>query len=185
MGRLSVLVSVLAVAAVLAAGTALAAAQDASPAASPVALPPPLDEVAAAWNARDPQRIAALYTDDAVVEEAVLGAPTFRGRAEIAAWAEANFAAIPDLRLEVRSGFVAGDRAAVEWVYAGTYTGQFTGLGLPPGTGQAVAVPYVSVYELADGKIRREAIYFDSALFLSQLGLLAAPVTPAAGTPPP
>ena len=123
MVRLSSLVSVLAVAAVLVAGTVLAAAQEATPTASPVALPPPLDEIAAAWNAHDPQRIAALYTDDAFVTEEVLGGPTFRGRAEIAAWAEANFAGVPDLQLEVRSGFVAGDRAAVEWVYTGTYTG--------------------------------------------------------------
>ena len=158
--------------------TALAA-QDSTPAA----LPPPLDELLAAWNGHDSRRLAALYAEDAVVEEMILGSPVHRGPEEVAAWAEVQFAGLPDLRFEVGRAFAAGDRLVLEWVYIGTYTGQFP--GLPPGAGQAVSVPGVTVFELEGGRIVRETLYYDSYTFLVQTGVAPPPGTPAAGTPAP
>ncbi len=151
-------------------------AQEATPAA---ALPPPLDEVLAAWNAHDPQRLAALYAEDAVVEVRIASNQVFHGPEQVAAWAAGNFAAVPDLRFEIGRVLVAGDRVALEWVYTGTYTGQLP--GLPPGAGQAIRVPGATVFELRDGKIVRETLYYDLYLFLIQTGAVPAPG--AAATP--
>ena len=79
------------------------------------------------------------------------------------------------------SGFVAGDRAVVEWVVSGTYSADFP--GLPPAAGQRFSFQGASVFELADGKIRRYTEYWDAYVFLVQLGALPAPGT--AGTPTP
>ncbi len=175
MARLSILIATL----VLVVSTPFATAQEATPAALPLFF----KELVAAWNAHDAQRVVAIYATDAVVEEAVLGSPVRRGSDEITAWVEANFAALPDLRIEPRAGYVTDDRAVLEWVYTGTYTGQFP--GLPPGTGQAVSFPGVSVYHLQDGQIVHDTLYYDSALLLSQLGLMAAPGASPVATPTP
>src|SRR5687768_7174515 len=163
MHRLSILVSVLAVL-----GLAVplgAGAQDADPAATPLALPPLLIEWEAAMATHDPDRILALYADDAVWEEVPLNLVA-RGQAEIRAHLERVFAATPDIAYDVTGGFAAGDRAAAEWTITGTLTGDFP--GLPPGTGQAFAVRGVSLFELADGRIARYAEYWDAYVFLVQ-----------------
>jgi steroid delta-isomerase-like uncharacterized protein len=175
MGRLSVLVSVLALAAVLVAGTALTSAQDASPAALPAGLPPPLADWAAAWAAGDVEGILAAYTDDAVYEEVPIGVVT-RGQDELRAHLEELKAAFPDLSVMATSGFVAGDRAAVEWTATGTYSGQFP--DLPPGAGQTVTFRGASIVELEGDKIAADREYWDAYAFLVQVGALPAPGTP-------
>jgi len=175
MGRLSVLISILALATVLVAGTALAA-QEASPAASPAALPPPLGDWAAAWAVGDVEGILATFTDDADFEEVPIGVVT-HGQDELRAHLEGLKAAFPDISIVVTGGLVAGDRAAAEWTFTGTYSGQFP--GLPPGTGQTVTVRGSSILELEGGKIRADREYWDAHAFLVQAGALSAPATPA------
>ena len=175
MRRVSILVSVLVLAAVVVGGTALAAAQDASPAASPAALPPPLDAWAAAWAVGDVEGVLAAFTDDAVFEEVPIGVVT-HGQDELRAHLEGLKAAFPDLSMVVTGGFVAGDRAAAEWTFTGTYAGQFP--GLPPGTGQTVTVRGASILELEGDLIRAARDYWDAYSFLVQVGALPAPGTP-------
>ncbi len=170
MRRRTMIGTVLAGGAVLATGR-LGAAQDATPEAAGsggAALPAPLDAVVAAWDAHDPDAIAALYHEDAVLSEAVIDGPVLEGREAIRQWATANFAGFPDLHLDPRGGFVSADgsRAALEWVYTGSYTGEIPGLG--PGSGQSIAIPGVSVMELLDGLIVRDTFYYDRATFAVQ-----------------
>ncbi len=175
-----ILVALLVLATALLAGPALAAqAQDASPAA----LPPILADLGAAWSSGDPERVVALYAEDALFEEVVLGGAVTRGHDELRAYAAAVYAAFPDFASTPSGGFVTDDRAVVEWVLTGTYTGQFG--TLPPGTGQRVEVRVASVLELEGNLIRRDAEYWDLATLLSQLGLLPGGGTPEAGTPAP
>ncbi len=178
MPRPTVLVSLLVLAVAPLADPALAAqAQDASPAA----LPPVLADFGTAWSSGDPERVLALYAEDALFEVVVLGGAVTRGRDELRAYAAAVYAAFPDFASTPTCGFVAGDRAVVEWVLTGTYTGQFG--TLPPGTGQQVEVRVASVLELEGGLIRHDAEYWDLATLLSQLGLLPGGGAPEAGTP--
>ncbi len=160
-------------------GIRSAAAQDSTP--MPESVPPIVQEWAAAWSEHDDgTRLAALYTDDATHEEVPSGT-VFTGPQEIGGYAESHFAAFPDVMLELRSAFAAGDWAAAEWVYAGTYTGSLP--GLPPGTGQPFSVRGTAIFELQDGKIQRSASYFDFYSLLVQLGVLPAPGAAATPTP--
>ena len=152
------------------------AAQEASPAASPAALPPLLAAWAAAVNSGDADQVLALYTDDALWEEVAIGLAA-RGPDEIRAHLDGLFTAVPDITFDVTSGFVAGDRAVVEWTVSGTYTSDFP--GLPPAAGQRFSFRGASVFELADGTIRRYTEYWDAYAFLVQLGALPAPGTAA------
>jgi steroid delta-isomerase-like uncharacterized protein len=164
MGRRSpVLVSFAVVGFALLAMLGAATAQEATP---EVVFPAPLDRFAAAWEARDPDAIAALYADDAVLTEAVLGSDTWTGPEEIREWAANNFAGFPDLALVASNAFVSGDHAAMEWIYTGSYTGEIP--GLPPGTGQQIAIPGASVLEFRDGLIVRDTMYYDRATFEAQ-----------------
>jgi ketosteroid isomerase-like protein len=45
-------------------------------------------------------------------------------------------------------------------------------MGSQPPTGKSFSVPGASIIELQAGKIKRETLYWDSATFLRQLGLM-------------
>jgi steroid delta-isomerase-like uncharacterized protein len=154
--------------------------QEASPAAAPADLPPVLAEWAAAVNSGDVDRVLALFTDDGVWEEVAIGLAA-QGPDEIGAHLDRLFTAVPDFNFDVTSGFVAGDRALVEWTVSGTYSSDFP--GLPPANGQRFSFRGASVFALADGKIQDYTEYWDAYVFLVQLGALPAPE--AAGTPMP
>jgi steroid delta-isomerase-like uncharacterized protein len=176
MRRLSVFAPGLALVTALVAGAVLAAAQEVSPAATPAALPPPLDAWDAAWASGDIEAILATYTDDVVFEE-VPFTLVVRGQDELRAHLEAFYAAFPDITFVVTGdAFVAGDRAAVEWMATGTYSGQIP--GMPPGEGQTVTFRGASILELEGNKVRVEREYYDAASLLAQLGALPAPGTP-------
>ena len=171
MRRPAILVPLLALVAAPLGGPALAArAQDASPAASPGALPQIVADHGAAWSSGDPERVAALYADDALFEEVVLGGVVTHTADELRAYVGEVFAAFSGFALRPTAGFVAGDRAAVEWVITGSYTGQFG--GLPPGTGQPIEFRGATILELNGGQIRRHSEYRDAAALLAQVGAL-------------
>lgn len=128
-----------------------------------------------AWTARDVDGIVSFFADDAVYEDVTnVGngwATPWRGREAIRDAVRELYAAISDLTFEwsVRTG---RDLAVVEWKMTGTHTGDWPTL---PATGRTIAVPGVSVIELAGETIRRQRDYWDGYLFSSQLGALPAP----------
>jgi steroid delta-isomerase-like uncharacterized protein len=167
-----------------AAGLALApglVAAQASPMASPGAIPPRLQEWAAALSSDDAARAAALFTDDALLEDLAFGL-RFRGKAQIQAGLAGIFKVVPDFKLHATAGFLAGDMAAAEWVFSGTDRGLIPNA---PATGKRFAVRGASVIELRGDHIRRESDYYDLLTILRQLGLMPGAGTPAAGTPAP
>ncbi len=175
MHRFSVVVALFLVGAGLAFGGGRARSQESSPAAAD---PPPI--VAAyveALNAHDPDRVAALYAEDAVVEQAVHDGDVFRGRAEIAGWVADNLGGVPDLTVTTDAVIAEGGRIAWAWVYHGSYTGQYP--GLPAGHGQPIDLRGVSIFDLRDGFIARETVFFDNATFLAEADE-SANATPAA-----
>jgi steroid delta-isomerase-like uncharacterized protein len=145
-----------------------------------VSLPPLLAQWLAAFNAGDSERLLALYTDDAQWQEVAIGLDA-QGPDQIRAHLERLFAATPDIAYAPTGGFVAGDHAVLEWVVSGTYRHDFP--GLPPAAGQPFTFRGVSVFALADDKIRRYTEYWDAYTFLVQLGTLPAPDTTSPGTP--
>jgi len=127
-----------------------------------------LRDYAAAWSSGDVEKVVSFLTDDCVIEN-VGGGTAYRGQEEIKAWARDNFASTPDFKIEVTSLFVAGDWGGAEWIQSGTYTGEVAGTEV---TGKHFSGRGASVIELHEGKIKREAFYWDSLSFLRQLGVM-------------
>ncbi len=149
-----------------------ARAQDATP-----TLPPILAAYEAAWNAGDDgSTLAALFAEDGSFEDVPFGM-TYQGREQIAAYAAVNFAASSDLSIPTVAGFATETWAANEWIYRGTYTGQFP--GLPPGKGQSYSFRGAHILELRDGMITRVRAYYDLYTILVQTGAAPSP----GGTP--
>lgn len=148
---------------------------------TPATVPPLLADWAAAWSSADPARVTTLYAADADLEDVTAGT-IYRGRDAIIARIADIAAGFPDHTDAIDVGFVAGDQAAAEYRFDGTYTGSMP--GLPVGAGQQVSVRGAVLLEAEGGQIVRERQYYDAYGFLIQLGVLPAPGAPPA-TPSP
>lgn len=97
------------------------------------------------------------YAEDAVVEDSMYSEP-FVGKTAIMARKGVGMAAIPDLRIQVHNRVAHGAQVAVEWTATGTHTGDFPGL---VASGRPFTIRGVTVVVRREGKIVREAIYYD------------------------
>lgn len=125
-------------------------------------------EYIAAWNSHDTEKIAEFFTEDGVHEDVAVGS-VFHGKRELEAGLNPLFAACPDLKLELKTLFVAGNWVAQEWVMSGTQTGDFGGLGIAA-TGKRFSVRGASITKLRDVKIARNTDYWDMESMRRQLG---------------
>jgi steroid delta-isomerase-like uncharacterized protein len=139
---------------------------------APAVAPPSLDRMfenwAAAWSLHDVEKLLSLCTDDCVYEDVTMGTVN-RGKAEVRSFAKAVFAAFPDFKIQLMSGFTAGNWAGAEWTMAGTHRGDLPGL---PATGKGFTVRGCTICELKAGEIKRNSDYWDMATFLKQTGLM-------------
>ena len=106
------------------------------------------------------------YAMHAVVEDSMYSQP-FVGRAAIMARKGLGMAAIADLQITVSNRVAHGPQVIVEWMATGTHSGDFPGL---PATGRPFAIRGVTVVVRHEGKIVREAIYYDMQEVRRQLG---------------
>jgi steroid delta-isomerase-like uncharacterized protein len=125
------------------------------------------DRTYAAWNAHDPDAVAAVFAEDAVVRE--VGSPQeARGRAAVRARAAALLTAFPDFHLERLELVIDGARHADRWVMTGTHRGEL--FGLPP-TGRQVRIEGATFTRLGpDGLVVEDVHFTDLAGLLGQLG---------------
>jgi steroid delta-isomerase-like uncharacterized protein len=94
-----------------------------------------------AWNRRDPEAIAAVFTDDGTYTDP--NVPAGIGPQATAEYARGLFQAFPDLAFEIQSSGERGDgTVAAQWTMTGTNAGPFQ--GLPP-SGRAVRLPGADV----------------------------------------
>jgi steroid delta-isomerase-like uncharacterized protein len=124
------------------------------------------DRTYAAWNAHDPDAVAAVFAEDAVIREA--GSPTeTRGRAAVRERAAALLAAFPDFHLERLALVIDGASHADRWVMTGTQRGEL--FGIAP-TGRAVRVEGATFTRLGvDGLVAEDVHFMDLAGLLRQL----------------
>jgi uncharacterized protein (TIGR02246 family) len=172
MSRLAIVTLAL-VLAVVSAGAWPTSADVRAQEATPAAVPPVLVAWTEAWDALDPEAVAALYTEDGIMEDVPSGSVA-QGRDEIAAALGAIMAGIAESRNEPVAGFRAGDMAVMEYEVT----------AVDAASGQPFTFRGVLVAELAGDQIRHSREYFDVATILGQLGLLGGG-PPAAGTPTP
>ena len=164
-------------AALAAVPTARLAAQEATPSAEPEFFQAFREEWATAAATGDAAPVMPFYAPDAVFEDVAFGV-TLRGPAEIESFLAGFFASYVDASVEWRNVIAAGDRAAAEVLFSGSAVGEDPEAS--PGTGPAVTVRSVHVYEFGDERIVRQTLYFDAYGLLIQLGVLPPPGTPEA-----
>jgi steroid delta-isomerase-like uncharacterized protein len=183
MVRPTVLVSIIALVWVMAANPAVPIlAQDASPAAG-MAAAMSLEETQAVIDAYltalvDREDIAPFFSDDVLLTLVEFG-QEIQGREAVAGAIVDLHQQIFDARPEVMNLIVTEGKAAGEFVFIGTHTGDFGGI---PATGRSVRVPYTVFYDLSDGQITALRIQGFASGLVAQL---TAEATPAAGTPAP
>ena len=134
---------------------------------------PIMNDIWAAWNSHDTERLVSLFTDDCVYEELGLGV-TKRGKEEFRAFIDHFFTSFPDTKFEMKSSFVSGDWYCGEWVWTGTHTSDVPGL---PATGRRFAIRGVSVGEFRDGKVKRHSDYYNMMDFMQQVGVKLVPAS--------
>jgi steroid delta-isomerase-like uncharacterized protein len=124
------------------------------------------DATYAAWNAHDPDAVAAVFAPDAVVRE-IGGAGEVRGREAIRERAAALLTAFPDFHLERLDLVIDGERHADRWVFTGTHRGLLFGLAA---TGRRVRVEGATFTRLGpDGLVVEDFHFSDLAGLLAQL----------------
>lgn len=114
--------------------------------------PPIVEEWLAGWNAHDPARAAAHFTEDAEFVSPSVVAMGFdprgvlRGRAAIAAQAAAAFARYPRLHFEMEAVLEHGSHLVVLYRKFGVFAER-------PGL-------TVEIFEVENGMIRRSTVYW-------------------------
>ena len=105
------------------------------------------------------------YAEHAVVEDSMHAQP-FVGRAAIMARKNVMMTAASDAQIMVTNRVVHGNQVTAEWVATGIHTGDLPGL---PASGRPFTLRGVTVVIRHDGKIVREALYYDVADLHRQL----------------
>jgi steroid delta-isomerase-like uncharacterized protein len=121
-----------------------------------------------AMDNRDANGMAAHWREEGV--EDILPVGVLRGREELRDYFKSLFAAIPDARTTV-TRLVAGEQScAVEWRLEGTLNGA-PFMGIEP-TGKHVEIRGFDLFELEDGDLVSNTVYFDGMGFARQIGML-------------
>ncbi len=113
----------------------------------------------------DSSAMMADYADHAVVEDPLFTTP-FVGKTAIAARYASEVASVPDRALRILNRVVSGDQLIVEWEATGTHARDFLGFG---GTGRPYTLRGATVVTRQNGKIVREAHYYNVAHLRSQI----------------
>jgi steroid delta-isomerase-like uncharacterized protein len=127
----------------------------------------------AAWNARDPEAVAARVAEDVVWVDPALPEAA-RGREAVAAFVASSRRAFPDLTFEEPGEpAISDDRlvAYAPWRMTGTNTGPIDPPGLAP-TGRRIDIAGIDVWQFRGGLIWRYRAVYDFAEISRQLGLM-------------
>jgi len=123
-----------------------------------------------AWNARDADKVASFYTEDAIYEPGPAGM-VLKGREAIKAYAVGICAGTPDYKLEIRNAFFSGTSGAAEFVMNGTPQGTLPLSGLQA-TGKSYTIKVCGIAEFRGELVNRNTLYWDMVSLLTQLGLM-------------
>jgi steroid delta-isomerase-like uncharacterized protein len=123
-----------------------------------------------AFNNRDFDAYAELFTADA--DTWSTDGSMVRGVQNIAAWDMAWVDAFPDARITSSQMVAEGSFVVSQNRFTGTHEGTIvTADGNEiPATGNQVDVPYVAVFEIEDGKVKHQRIYYNVMDMMEQLG---------------
>lgn len=124
-----------------------------------------------AFNQHQPEALAALYTDDAVLHRADAVRDHVK-TAEIQKAYQQLFAAYSDLKMEQAWSFAAGNYVVVGYTLGGTNDGALPRMGAKKATGKGFTTPGADLHRLnAEGKIEQTWSFVDGMAIAAQLGL--------------
>jgi len=120
----------------------------------------------AAWNAHDPEAVAAIFATDATIRD--VGTPdVLHGRAAIRERAADLIAAFPDFRLRQLDLIVGEDANADRWEATGTHGGPFLGL---EATGNQISVEGATFSRFdSKGLVVEDVNFWDIGALMAQL----------------
>lgn len=112
--------------------------------------------------------------DEFLVEAVELhgSGPGISGRAALAEFYAAFFAAFPDWQMTIDDMVAEGDKVVVRYTATCTHQGEFQGI---PATGRPYTQNAIVIYRLANGKIVEGRLQTDMLSMMQQLGLMPAP----------
>ena len=117
----------------------------------------------AAWCSRNPQSVAAFFTDDGSLR--MNDDPPAVGRAAISQVARSFMTAFPDLRVAMDDLMLRGDEIEYHWTLTGTNAG-------PSGTGHKVRISGFEKWRMGhDGLIASSQGTFDALDYRRQLDM--------------
>lgn len=122
------------------------------------------DEHIASQTRGDLGKLHDDYHEDAIVEDSMFPEP-FVGRQAIMARKGLGLAATSGMQIKVTNRVVHGNQVTVEWIATGTHTGEYAGIAASQ---QAFSLSGVTVTIRRDGKIVREALYYNPDELLLQ-----------------
>jgi steroid delta-isomerase-like uncharacterized protein len=122
----------------------------------------------AAYNSHDAEKLASFWMEDIVLDDVGIGV-AIQGKQETKSYVRGGFAAVPNVKKELKAFFCVGDQAVCEMVETGTQTGAF---GNIPATGKSYSLRVAWIIEIRKDKISRLASYYDVLGFLRQVGLM-------------
>ena len=122
-----------------------------------------VEEMFAGWNSRNPDKVAAAFSEDGVYEDVTAGSIS-RGPAEVRKWAAGGFEMFDNFKMVLVSSSFHNGSGVVEWIWSGT----------DKAVGKNFSVRGVSIVEIRKGKIVRYKEFYDWATAMKQLGLLPA-----------
>ena len=125
-------------------------------------------ELVEAWNAHNPERVAALYAPAYEGTDVGEASPQ-RGPQAVRQMVARYLGAFPDLEFTEQETIFQGQRAALMWMARGTHRGPLMNI---PATNRPTEIRGMSLLIVEDGKITREASIWDVAGFLRSIGLL-------------
>lgn len=105
------------------------------------------------------------YAENAIVEDSMYAVPLV-GKAAIIARKSLGFAATTNAKITVVNRIAVGNQVTVEWMATGIHTGDLPGL---PATNRPYTLRGVTVVIRENGKIVREALYYDVTDLYRQL----------------
>jgi steroid delta-isomerase-like uncharacterized protein len=124
-----------------------------------------------AFNAHDEDRIRSLFADNCVLEGP--GDLRLEGRDPVTQYSMSWLQAFPDATITVHNEQVAGDWVTQEATFSGTHKEVLAGpTGEIPPTSRTVNGRVATLFQIQDGKIARQHLYFDQVQLLIQLGLM-------------
>jgi len=126
-----------------------------------------------AFNKHDASAALATAADDIVFSK--LSAPAdLTGKKEVQKGLEESFKAFPDVKLDVKSAWSAGDYVVSTGTWSGTNTGDMPAMKMKK-TGKSVSVHFIEVDKFVGGKTKNIWLFTNGAAAAAQLGLLPPP----------